>query len=335
MKILSPVQVHARFVRRHEHSQIVAGGRGHVRFHLDILGIAVRFEVGVVHTHTDALADQRFMERLRRCFTRVANLGFVGTVYASALLGRAGSDPDDLEEDMRLILDTIVEHVPAPQVDPEGAFQMQISALDYSSYVGVIGLGRIQRGVARPGMPVTVENREGARRNARILSVLGYAGLERKDVSEARAGDIVSITGIDELAISDTLCDPSAVEALPALTVDEPTVSMTFQVNTSPFAGRDGKFLTSRQIRARLDKELLYNVALRVEDTAHPDQFRVSGRGELHLSVLLETMRREGYELGVSRPEVHNIINLLSTFSEKQLQLYCSDNQHVKTITPN
>jgi len=226
------------------------------------------------------------------------------TVYASALLGRAGSDPDDLEEDMRLILDTIVEHVPAPQVDPEGAFQMQISALDYSSYVGVIGLGRIQRGVARPGMPVTVENREGARRNARILSVLGYAGLERKDVAEARAGDIVSITGIDELAISDTLCDPSAVEALPALTVDEPTVSMTFQVNTSPFAGRDGKFLTSRQIRARLDKELLYNVALRVEDTAHPDQFRVSGRGELHLSVLLETMRREGYELGVSRPEV-------------------------------
>ena len=226
------------------------------------------------------------------------------TVYASALLGRAGSDPDDLEEDMRLILDTIVEHVPAPQVDPEGAFQMQISALDYSSYVGVIGLGRIQRGVARPGMPVTVENREGARRNARILSVLGYAGLERKDVAEARAGDIVSITGIDELAISDTLCDPSAVEALPALTVDEPTVSMTFQVNTSPFAGRDGKFLTSRQIRARLDKELLYNVALRVEDTGHPDQFRVSGRGELHLSVLLETMRREGYELGVSRPEV-------------------------------
>lgn len=226
------------------------------------------------------------------------------TVYASALLGRAGSDPEDLEEDMRLILDTIVEHVPAPRVDPEGAFQMQISALDYSSYVGVIGLGRIQRGVARPGMSVTVENREGARRNARILSVLGYAGLERKDVAEARAGDIVSITGIDELAISDTLCDPSAVEALPALTVDEPTVSMTFQVNTSPFAGRDGKFLTSRQIRARLDKELLYNVALRVEDTGHPDQFRVSGRGELHLSVLLETMRREGYELGVSRPEV-------------------------------
>ena len=226
------------------------------------------------------------------------------TVYASALLGRAGNDPNALDEDMSLILDTIVEHVPAPKVDPEGPFQMQISALDYSSYVGVIGLGRIQRGVARPGMSVTVENREGARRNARILSVLGYAGLERKDVREARAGDIVSITGIDELAISDTLCDPASVEALPALTVDEPTVSMTFQVNTSPFAGRDGKFLTSRQIRARLDKELLYNVALRVEDTGHPDQFRVSGRGELHLSVLLETMRREGYELGVSRPEV-------------------------------
>lgn len=226
------------------------------------------------------------------------------TVYASALLGRAGNDPDALDEDMSLILDTIVEHVPAPRVDPEGPFQMQISALDYSSYVGVIGLGRIQRGVARPGMNVTVENREGARRNARILSVLGYAGLERKDVPDAPAGDIVSITGIDELAISDTLCDSGAVEALPALTVDEPTVSMTFQVNTSPFAGRDGKFLTSRQIRARLDKELLYNVALRVEDTGHPDQFRVSGRGELHLSVLLETMRREGYELGVSRPEV-------------------------------
>jgi GTP-binding protein len=226
------------------------------------------------------------------------------TLYASALLGRAGLSPETLLDDMSVLLDTIVEQVPPPVVEADGPLQMQISALDYSSYVGVIGLGRIQRGTMRPGMPVAVLDREGRRRNGRILGVLGYDGLERKEVSSASAGDIVSITGIEDLAISDTLCDPARPEALTPLTVDEPTVSMTFQVNTSPLAGREGKFLTSRQIRARLERELLHNVALRVEDTGNPDQFRVSGRGELHLSVLIETMRREGYELGVSRPEV-------------------------------
>ncbi len=226
------------------------------------------------------------------------------TVYASALQGRAGTDPDALGDDMSQLLDLLVERVQPPEVEPDGPFRMQISALDYSSYVGVIGLGRVQRGRARPGMNVAVVDRHGQRRNGRILTVLGYDGLERREATEAVAGDIVSITGIDKLSISDTLCDPAAVEALPALTVDEPTVAMTFQVNTSPFAGREGKFLTSRHLRERLDRELLYNVALRVEDTDHPDRFRVSGRGELHLSVLIETMRREGYEMGVSRPEV-------------------------------
>ena len=226
------------------------------------------------------------------------------TVYASALQGRAGTDPDALGDDMSQLLDLLVERVQPPEVEPDGPFRMQISALDYSSYVGVIGLGRVQRGRARPGMNVAVVDRHGQRRNGRILTVLGYDGLERREATEAVAGDIVSITGIDKLSISDTLCDPAAVEALPALTVDEPTVAMTFQVNTAPFAGREGKFLTSRHLRERLDRELLYNVALRVEDTDHPDRFRVSGRGELHLSVLIETMRREGYEMGVSRPEV-------------------------------
>jgi GTP-binding protein len=226
------------------------------------------------------------------------------TLYASALQGRAGRSPDALGDDMSVLLDTIVAEVPPPAVEPDGPLQMQISALDYSSYVGVIGLGRVQRGSIRPGQNVVVLDREGHRRSARILGVLGYDGLERREVDGAGAGDIVSVTGIDDLSISDTLCDPAHPEALPPLTVDEPTVSMTFQVNTSPLAGREGKYLTSRQLRARLDRELLHNVALRVEDTDHPDRFRVSGRGELHLSVLIETMRREGYELGVSRPEV-------------------------------
>ncbi|MCC5887558.1 MAG: translational GTPase TypA [Gammaproteobacteria bacterium] len=226
------------------------------------------------------------------------------TVYASALMGRAGRTLETMQDDMGPLLDLIVEQVPPPVVEADGPLQMQISALDYSSYVGVIGLGRVQRGTIRPGMTVAVVDRDGKRRSGRILGVLGYDGLERKEISSANAGDIVSVTGIADLAISDTICDPSAPEPLPALTVDEPTVSMTFQVNTSPLAGREGKFLTSRHVRGRLDRELLHNVALRVEDTEHPDRFKVSGRGELHLSVLIETMRREGYELGVSRPEV-------------------------------
>ncbi len=225
-------------------------------------------------------------------------------VYSSALLGYATLDLAKSSEDMNPLFETIVKAVPAPDVDPNGPFQMQISTLDYSSYVGMIGIGRIKRGQAKTNMPVIVIDREGKTRQGRILQVLEYLGLERSEVATANAGDIVAITGIDALKISDTLCDPAAVEALPPLNVDEPTVSMTFQVNTSPFAGREGKYVTSRKIRERLDQELLHNVALRVEDTADPDKFKVSGRGELHLSILIENMRREGYELAVSRPEV-------------------------------
>jgi len=225
-------------------------------------------------------------------------------VYASALQGYAGLDADVRAGDMTPLFETIVAKVNAPDVDPDGPFQMQVSSLDYSSYVGVIGIGRITRGRVTTNTPVTLIDRHGAKRSGRVLQVLGFMGLERVEVPEARAGDIIAFTGIEGLRISDTLCAPAAVEALPPLTVDEPTVSMTFQVNNSPFAGRDGKFVTSRQIRERLERELQHNVALRVEDTGDPDKFKVSGRGELHLSILIENMRREGYELGVSRPEV-------------------------------
>ncbi|MFO1418613.1 MAG: translational GTPase TypA [Methylotetracoccus sp.] len=225
-------------------------------------------------------------------------------VYASALGGYAGASPDLRSGDLTPLFQTIVDRVPPPPVDPEGPFQMQISSLDYNTYVGVIGVGRIQRGQVRANMPITVVGRDGQQRSARILQILSFRGLQRIEVDEASAGDIVAISGIDPLDISDTLCAPEAAEALPALAVDEPTVSMTFQVNKSPLAGRDGKFLTSRQIRERLLRELRHNVALRVEETEDPDKFKVSGRGELHLSVLIENMRREGYELGVSRPEV-------------------------------
>ena len=225
-------------------------------------------------------------------------------VYASALNGYAGDNPDVREGNMDFLFQTIVDKVHPPQVNEEGGFQMQISQLDYNSYVGVIGIGRIQRGSVKTNTQVVVVNRDGKTRNARILQVFGFKGLERVEVPDASAGDIIAFTGIDTLEISDTICSPDAVEALPPLSVDEPTVSMTFGVNNSPFAGREGKFVTSRQIRERLQRELLHNVALRVEDTADPDKFKVSGRGELHLSILIENMRREGYELGVSRPEV-------------------------------
>jgi GTP-binding protein len=225
-------------------------------------------------------------------------------VYASALNGIAGPEPDQLAEDMAPLLDLIVERVPPPPADPDGPFQMQICALDYSSYVGVIGIGRISRGTVKPGMQVVVIDADGSKRNAKILSVLGHLGLEKQEVPQGEAGDIVSITGIDGLKISATLCDPAAPEPLEPLHVDQPTVSMTFQVNDSPFAGREGQFVTSRNIRDRLERELLHDVALRVQDGSTPDRFVVSGRGELHLSVLIEKMRREGYELGVSRPEV-------------------------------
>ena len=225
-------------------------------------------------------------------------------VYCSALKGFAGLEHTITDGDMTPLFQTIIDKVPPPQVDPEGPFQMQVSSLDYNSYQGLIGIGRITRGKIGSNTPVKVMDRESNVRNGRVLQILGFRGLERIEVPEARAGDIIAFTGMDELYISDTLCDPAAVEPLKALTVDEPTVSMTFQVNTSPFAGRDGKFVTSRNLRERLFEELKHNVALRVEETDDPDKFRVSGRGELHLSILIENMRREGYELGVSRPEV-------------------------------
>ena len=225
-------------------------------------------------------------------------------VYASAINGIAGMDPDEMAEDLTPLFQTIVDRVPSPDVDLDGPFQMQISALDYNSFLGVIGIGRIRRGKVKTNTPVTSIDAQGKKRNGRILKIMGHHGLQRVEVEEAQAGDIVCISGFDPLFISDTLCDQQNVEAMPALTVDEPTVSMTFQVNDSPFAGKEGKFVTSRNIKERLEKELLHNVALRVEEGDSADKFKVSGRGELHLSVLIETMRREGFELGISRPEV-------------------------------
>jgi GTP-binding protein len=225
-------------------------------------------------------------------------------IFASAIEGIAGLDHENMAADMQPLFETVIEHVPAPKVNSDGPLQLQISALDYNSYVGVIGVGRITRGTLSPNTQVMVVDIEGGTRKGRVLQVMGYMGLERVDVPNAEAGDIVCITGIEGLNISDTLCDPEHVEALPALSVDEPTVSMTFQVNDSPFAGLEGKYVTSRNIKERLERELIHNVALRVEPGDSPDKFKVSGRGELHLSVLIETMRREGFELGVSRPEV-------------------------------
>ncbi|CRI64780.1 GTP-binding protein; Tyrosine phosphorylated protein A [Thiocapsa sp. KS1] len=225
-------------------------------------------------------------------------------IYASALNGYAGLDNDVREGDMTPLFEAIVEHCPAPEVDPDSPFQMQISTLDYSSFVGAIALGRIRHGSVRPNQQIVVVKPDGGRYKAKVGIVYGYLGLERHEVPLATAGDIVALTGIEAPNVSDTLCHPDHAEALPPLTVDEPTVTMTFQVNTSPFAGRDGKYLTSRQLKDRLERELIHNVALRVEEGNDPEKFRVSGRGELHLSILLETMRREGYELAVSRPEV-------------------------------
>ncbi|MDY0205569.1 MAG: translational GTPase TypA [Pseudomonas sp.] len=225
-------------------------------------------------------------------------------VYASALNGVSGLDPEEMTENMDVLFQAVVDNVAPPAVDPEGPFQMQISALDYNNFLGVIGIGRITRGRIKANSPVTSIDAEGNRRNGRILKLMGHHGLHRVEVEEAQAGDIVCISGFEPLFISDTLCDQAHVEALPPLSVDEPTVSMTFQVNDSPFAGKEGKFVTSRNLKERLEKELLHNVALRVVQGDDVDKFKVSGRGELHLSVLIETMRREGYEMGISRPEV-------------------------------
>jgi len=225
-------------------------------------------------------------------------------VYASALHGYASLDHTVRQGDMRPLLEAIIRHVPPPGVGLKGPFQMRISSLDYNSYVGVIGIGRVQRGEVRPNQQICVIDHLGNTRNARVLQVLGFRGLERIEVDLAQAGDIIAVTGVEELGISDTLCDRNHPDPLPPLTVDEPTISMTFQVNKSPFAGREGKYLTSRQVRERLLREATHNVALRVEETEDAEKFKVSGRGELHLAILIETMRREGYELAISRPEV-------------------------------
>ncbi|WP_005222133.1 translational GTPase TypA [Marichromatium purpuratum] len=225
-------------------------------------------------------------------------------VYASALNGYAGLEDDVRDGDMSPLFQAIVEHCPAPEVKPEAPFQMQVSTLDYNAFVGAIAVGRIRQGSVRPNQQVTVVKRDGTRQKVKIGLVYGYLGLDRHEVDSASAGDIVALTGIEAPNVSDTLCDPDHVEPMTPLTVDEPTVTMTFQVNTSPFAGREGKYLTSRQLKDRLQRELIHNVALRVEEGNDPEKFRVSGRGELHLSILLENMRREGYELAVSRPEV-------------------------------
>ena len=225
-------------------------------------------------------------------------------VFTSATQGWASLDADAPAEDMAPLFRTIVAHVPPPQVDLDGAFQLQVSALDYSSFVGVIGIGRIQRGRVKRNTPVTVIGAGGETRSGRVLQILGFHGLEKVEWDDAEAGQIIAFTGLDELYISETVCDPDHVEALPALVVDEPTITMTFQVNDSPFAGREGKYVTSRNLKARLEQEIIHNGALRVEPLDDSDQFRVSGRGELHLAILIENMRREGYELAISRTEV-------------------------------
>jgi GTP-binding protein len=225
-------------------------------------------------------------------------------VYASAIQGWSGLELDNRGTNMDPLFQTIVDKVAAPEVDAAGPFQMQVSSLNYSSYVGVIGIGRIQRGSVTRNSPVVILSSDGTSRKGRILQIMGFHGLEKIEWEEAEAGQIIAFTGIDGLSISDTICEPEVPEIMPPLVVDEPTISMNFLVNNSPFAGREGKFVTSRKIRERLEEELIHNVALRVEDTEDPNRFKVSGRGELHLAILIETMRREGYELAISRPEV-------------------------------
>ena len=244
-------------------------------------------------------------------------------VYASALHGYAGLEDTIRDGDMTPLFETIVNEVRAPEVDMDGPFQMRVTTLDYNTYVGVIGIGRIQRGSVKPNQRITVINRYGEQHNARVLQVLGFRGLERIETTKANAGDIIAVTGVENLRISDTLCDREAVEALPPLTVDEPTISMTFRVNNSPFAGLEGKYLTSRQLRERLLREASHNVALRIEETTDAEKFKVSGRGELHLSILIETMRREGYEMAISRPEV--ILHTENGESEEPYELLVVD----------
>jgi GTP-binding protein len=278
----------------------------------------------------DWVVDQVF-DLFDRLGATEAQLDFP-IIYTSAIQGIAGLEHEEMGTDMQSLFQTVIDKVPAPAVNSDGPLQMQISALDYSSYVGVIGVGRITRGTLAPNTQVVVVDGEGAIRKAKVLQVMGYLGLERVDVESAEAGDIVCVTGIEALNISDTLCDPEQPEALPALSVDEPTVSMTFQVNDSPFAGKEGKYVTSRNIKERLERELIHNVALRVEPGDSPDKFKVSGRGELHLSVLIETMRREGFELGVSRPEViQKEVDGVMQEPYEQLVIDCED-QHQGSV---
>ena len=250
----------------------------------------------------DWVIDQVF-ELFDRLGASDAQLDFP-IIYASAIHGYAGAEDDVREGDMTPLFQAIVDHCPVPDVDPDAPFRMQVTTLDYNSFVGAIAVGRIERGSVKPNQGIVVVKSDGRRERAKIGLVYGYLGLERHEAEQAAAGDIVALTGLEAPNVSDTLCHPDHAEALPPLTVDEPTVSMTFQVNTSPFAGKDGKYLTSRNLKERLERELIHNVALRVEEGPDPEKFKVSGRGELHLSVLIETMRREGYELAVSRPEV-------------------------------
>ncbi len=253
-------------------------------------------------------------------------------IYASGLNGFAGLESDVSEGDMTPLFEAIVEHVPVPDVDAEGSLQLQISSLDYNSFVGVIGIARITRGKLKKNEAVTLIDVDGKTRNGRIQIIYGFLGLERIEVETAEAGDIIAFTGIEGLRISDTICDPANVEALPPLSVDEPTLSMTFQVNNSPLAGQDGKYVTTRNIQERLDRELIHNVALRVEPGDSPDKFRVSGRGELHLSILIETMRREGFEMGVSRPEV--IVREVNGVKQEPYEMITADveEQHQGSI---
>lgn len=271
-------------------------------FELGLKPIVVVNKIDREGARPDWVVDQTF-DLFDRLGATDEQLDFT-TVYTSAIQGVATMDPEQPGENMDPLFNVIVDQVAPPSVDVEGPFQMRVTSLDYSSYVGVIGIGRVQRGTVKTNHRVSIVDREGKPRNGRILQVLGFRGLERYEVEQASAGDIIAISGIEGLGISETICDRDHPDPLPLLTVDEPTISMNFCVNDSPFAGKEGKYITSRQIRDRLMREIAHNVALRVEDTEDPDKLKVSGRGELHLSVLIETMRREGYELAVSRPEV-------------------------------
>ncbi|MGJ8564240.1 MAG: translational GTPase TypA [Alphaproteobacteria bacterium] len=266
--------------------------------------IVVVNKVDRVGSRPDWVVDQTF-DLFDRLGATDEQLDFP-VVFASAINGWATDEAGEEGTDMTPLFQSIVKNTPLPDVDPDAPFQLQISALDYNSYTGVIGVGRVLRGTMKKNMQVIVASPDGKQRKAKILQPMGFMGLDRVDMDEVAAGDIVAFTGIDKLGISDMICDPENVDILPPLTVDEPTISMTFQVNDSPFAGREGKFVTSRNIKDRLDRELIHNVALRVEQLDDADKFRVAGRGELHLSILIENMRREGYELAISRPEVIN-----------------------------